>query len=187
MKFAHTLLLQIPESCELSDAALQFLTQAHQSTCATRHGLHKARLSPPSCSSWVCLAGSADAKTAPNRGPACLIIAWGSYLNFSFLPSLSFPQNCWASHCACINASASTLPSVTRGSSKAATSQVHAQKEKQWNRWSRQASAPPSADWEPLWFEAGQGGGGSSRSLISLKISFVERVISPSGSSLWFP
>lgn len=42
----------------------------------------------------------------------------------------------------------------------------------------------PSADWEPLWFEAGQGGGGSSRSLISLKISFVERLISPSGSSL---
>lgn len=136
---------------------------------------------------WVSWCQKCPGKTAPNRGPACLIIAWGSYLNFSFLPSLSFPQNCWASHCACINASASTLPSVTRGSSKAATSQVHAQKEKQWNRWSRQASAPPSADWEPLWFEAGQGGGGLSQSSISLKISFVERVISPSGSSLWFP
>lgn len=130
------------KSCKLSDAALQFLTQAHQSTCATRHSLHKAGLSPASCSSWVCLAGSADAKNAPVKQHLTGVLlaylsAWGSYMNFSF------PQNIWASHCACFNAN--MLPSATWGSSKPATSEAHGQEEK-WNRWSWQASAPPSAN-----------------------------------------
>lgn len=77
---------------------------------------------------WVSWCQKCSCKTAPNRGPACLINAWGSYLDFSFLPSPSFPQN-WASHCACINASTSRLPSVMRGSSMPATSQSHMQKE----------------------------------------------------------
>lgn len=53
---------------------------------------------------WVSSCQKCPSKTAPKRGPACLISAWGSYMNFSFLLSPSFPQTIWASYSACINA-----------------------------------------------------------------------------------
>lgn len=139
VKLAYTLLFQIPKSP--ANWVMQLCSSSHRLTKAhvQRDAAYTKQGSPhplaPHESAWL---GSwcqkCPGKTAPNRGPACLIIAWGSYVNFSFLPSPSFPQNVWASHCACINAC--TLPSVTWGSSKPATSEVRVQVEKQHNRWS---------------------------------------------------
>lgn len=150
VKAAQLLPLQIPEeSRKPSDAALQFLACLSRANTWQDVALPKAGLSPPSCSTRVCVAGlvgrpglaiAKNATVTQRLAAVCLISTRGSNLNFSFLPSLWFPWNFYQPHDThAVMHLLTRSPSGTCGWSQPATSQVHVQEEKQRKRWSRRA------------------------------------------------